>query len=73
MLVLVLNDNYAWKLAHIQDCLELYSTPAHVQTIQADVWIIQISHNKAGIVNFIKKSFVVNYLTRRLLLTFNIR
>jgi len=36
-LVLVLNDNYAWKLAHIQDCLDLYSTSAPVQTIQTDV------------------------------------
>ena len=51
----------------------LYSTSALVQTIQTDVCFVQISYSKASIVNFIKKLFIVNYLTRRLLLTFNIR
>jgi len=54
VLVLVLNDNYAWKLAHIQVCLDLYSTSAPVQTIQTDVWIVQISlYSNASIVNIL--------------------
>jgi len=58
VLVLVLNDNYAWKLAYIQDCLDLYSTSAPVQTIQTGVCFVQISYNKASIANFIKNSFL---------------